>query len=182
MTGTNFTWTALEPAGISGVITSGTSTIPVQTLTNSTNLPIVVTYLAKAESNSGASCQSFISLYDNSQSSAINHNGTKQNYLFQYCLFNNSLKRIGKTSSWNYLFLGFPVITGGITGAASTNQTTINGTLVNPTNDVQTATYTIIPKSGMLYWLFIYGSGHGKPFPKSCFFSGSNQTYVQEVT
>jgi hypothetical protein len=39
------------------------------------------------------------------------------------------------------------VVAGGITGgAALANQTTIKGTLINPTNDVQTATYTVTPK------------------------------------
>jgi hypothetical protein len=122
---------------------------------------------------------SFISLYDNSQSSAINHNGTKQNYLFQYCLFNNSLKRIGKHVPAGTTFWGFPVIRN-YGAAASTNQTTINGTLVNPTNDVQTATYTIIPKS-QLYYSSFTAVVTVNPSPKVVFF-GSNQTYVQEVT
>lgn len=51
---------------------------------------------------------------------------------------------VGTTYSW-----GIPQVTGGITGgAALANQTTIKGTLINPTNEVQTATYTITPKSG----------------------------------
>ena len=42
-----------------------------------------------------------------------------------------------------------PVVTGGISGgAAGTNNADIIGTLTNPTNSVQTATYTITPKSG----------------------------------
>ena len=46
--------------------------------------------------------------------------------------------RLGTTYSWSA-----PAVTGGITGGvASANQTTIKGTLTNPTNDVQTATYT----------------------------------------
>ena len=51
---------------------------------------------------------------------------------------------VGTTYSWNA-----PVVTGGITGGApGTAQTTLNGTLVNPTNTPQTATYTVTPRTG----------------------------------
>ena len=42
-----------------------------------------------------------------------------------------------------------PVVTGGLTGgAAGANQVNINGTLTNPTNSAQTATYTVTPVAG----------------------------------
>ncbi|MFB0903386.1 MAG: hypothetical protein QMB11_03310, partial [Nonlabens sp.] len=178
MTGTNFTWAALEPAGISGVITSGTSTIPVQTLTNSTNLPIVVTYLAKAESNSGASCQGAsypytITVNPVPSITTAQNKTICSNTAFSIIPSNGSgnIVPAGTTYSW-----GVPVITGGITGAAaSTNQTTINGTLVNPTNDVQTATYTIIPKSGSCIGSSFTAVITVNPSPKVVF-SGINQT------
>ena len=51
---------------------------------------------------------------------------------------------VGTTYSWNA-----PTVTGGLTGgAAATGQTTLNGTLTNPTNVAQTATYTVIPRTG----------------------------------
>lgn len=41
-----------------------------------------------------------------------------------------------------------PVVTGGLTGGApGTNASAISGTLVNPTNSIQTATYTVTPVS-----------------------------------
>ena len=50
----------------------------------------------------------------------------------------------GTTYSWTA-----PSVTGGITGGvAGTSQSTIFGTLTNPTNVVQTATYTVTPTSG----------------------------------
>jgi hypothetical protein len=130
MTGTNFTWTALEPAGISGVITSGTSTIPVQTLTNSTNLPIVVTYLAKAESNSGASCQGVsypytITVNPVPSITTAQNKTICSNTAFSIIPSNGS----GNTFQLELLILGISGHHGRITGAAaSTNQTT-NGTL-----------------------------------------------------
>ena len=44
---------------------------------------------------------------------------------------------------------GLPVVTGGLTGATTgTNATSISGSLSNPTDFVQTATYTVTPTSG----------------------------------
>lgn len=50
----------------------------------------------------------------------------------------------GTTYTW-----GLPVVTGGITGAATgAGAANISGTLSNPTNTAQTATYTVTPLSG----------------------------------
>ena len=50
----------------------------------------------------------------------------------------------GTTYSW-----AIPVVTGGLTGgAAGAAAANISGTLTNPTNTVQTATYTVTPLSG----------------------------------
>ncbi|MBP2281685.1 gliding motility-associated-like protein [Flavobacterium sp. CG_23.5] len=149
--GTSFSWTALQPSGILGVLTSGTNTIPVQTLINSTNVPIVVTYLATAESNSGVSCQGITYPYTITVNPVSSITTTQAQTICSNSTFSvvpldgsgNSVP-VGTTYSWSA-----PVVTGGITGGvALANQTTIKGTLNNPTNDVQTATYTVIPKSG----------------------------------
>jgi hypothetical protein len=51
---------------------------------------------------------------------------------------------VGTSYSW-----ASPSVTGGITGgSAQSGQASISQTLVNPTNTVQTATYTVIPTSG----------------------------------
>ncbi|MCK5066204.1 MAG: Ig-like domain-containing protein [Bacteroidales bacterium] len=50
----------------------------------------------------------------------------------------------GTTYSW-----GLPEVTGGLTGGVvGVEQTSISGTLSNPTNTAQTATYTVTPVSG----------------------------------
>lgn len=78
---------------------------------------------------------------------------------------------VGTTYSWSA-----PAVTGGITGgAALTNQTAIKGTLVNPTNDVQTATYTVTPKSGTCTGPTFTAVITVNPSPKVQF-SGPNQT------
>ena len=55
----------------------------------------------------------------------------------------NGLVPAGTTYSWSA-----PSVTGGITGGVAGSGATISGTLINPTNSVQTATYTVIPTSG----------------------------------
>jgi uncharacterized protein (TIGR02145 family) len=56
----------------------------------------------------------------------------------------NGIVPAGTTYTW-----GTPIVTGGITGGAAGNgAANISGTLVNPTNIVQTETYTVTPASG----------------------------------
>jgi gliding motility-associated-like protein len=56
---------------------------------------------------------------------------------------NGDLFQAGITYSW-----GIPVVTGGLQGGAiGTNATSISAILINPTNTVQTATYTVFPIS-----------------------------------
>lgn len=54
--GANFTWNASQPAGIGGVNINGTTTIPAQTIINSTNAPVTVQYIATATTNGNATC------------------------------------------------------------------------------------------------------------------------------
>ncbi|MGO4822540.1 MULTISPECIES: Ig-like domain-containing protein [unclassified Flavobacterium] len=78
---------------------------------------------------------------------------------------------VGTTYSWSA-----PVVTGGITGGvALANQTTIKGTLINPTNDVQTATYNVTPKSGTCTGPSFTAVVTVNPSPKVQI-SGPNQT------
>ena len=149
--GTTFKWNAEIPQGITGVSTGGTNTIPVQTLINSTNIPIVVTYLATAETNSGIICQGIAYAYTITVNPVPSITSTQAQTVCSNTAFSivpldgsGNTVPVGTTYSWLA-----PVVTGGITGgSALANQATIKGTLINPTNDVQTATYTVTPKYG----------------------------------
>lgn len=57
----------------------------------------------------------------------------------------NGIVPAGTTYSW-----AAPIVTGGLTGGAASSgtPTNITGTLTNPTNSTQTATYTITPTTG----------------------------------
>jgi len=175
--GTNFTWTADLPTGITGVIPSGTNTIPVQTLINLTNRPIVVTYLATAESNNGIICQGISYPYTITvnpvpsititQAQTICSNGTFS--IIPSDGSGNSVP-LGTTYSW-----GTPVVTGGITGGATaSNQATISGSLINTTDSFGTATYTVTPKSGTCLGTAFTAVVTINPAPKVQF-SGGNQ-------
>ena len=177
-TGATFAWTAVQPAGISGVIASGTNTIPVQTLINTTNLPIVITYLATAESNSGVSCQGITYPYTITVNPVPSITNTQAQTICSTTSFSiipldggGNTVPTGTTYSW-----GIPMVTGGVLGgAALTNQTTIKGTLTNPTDAVQTATYTVTPKSGSCTGNAFTVVVTVNPSPKVVF-SGANQT------
>jgi gliding motility-associated-like protein len=78
---TTFTWTAIVPAGISGAILSGTDTIPVQTLVNSTAIPLTVTYAAVGTFTSNSvGCDGPASIYSITVNPTIISSGTVSNY------------------------------------------------------------------------------------------------------
>lgn len=146
--GATISWTAIQPAGITGVANSGTNSIPSQTLVNTTNAPITIIYEAVAEINNTFVCAGSIYNYTitvtprpnitESFDNAICSGGT-----FSITPANSTLNSIptGTTYSWSA-----PIVTGAMTGGISgVNQTTIGATLVNPTNILQTATYTVTP-------------------------------------
>jgi hypothetical protein len=149
-TGVTFSWTATQPTGITGVTTIGTNTIPVQLLTNSTNAPISITYIATGAIAGPSVCSGTTYNYTITVKPrpSITENFTPticSSGNFSITPANSSLNSIptGTTYSWSA-----PIVSGGITGGvASSNQTSITGTLNNPTDIVQTATYTVTPTS-----------------------------------
>jgi hypothetical protein len=99
----------------------------------------VVTYLAKAESNSGVSCQGVTYAYTITVNQSL-PSLHKRKPSVPFYFFNSPLRFAGKyCPSWHHLFMvgacGCQAELRG--GAALANQTTIKGTLINPTNDVR---------------------------------------------
>lgn len=147
--GATLNWTTIQPAGISGVtVTSGTTTIPAQTLINSTNAPITITYNATAVTSGGSTCAGANYPYTIIVKPAPL---VSQNYTATVCsgtAFSvipvNTLPNViptGTTYSW-----ALPTVTGSMTGGnTGSSQTSITGTLNNPTDTVQTAVYTVTP-------------------------------------
>ncbi len=150
-TGATFSWTATQPVGVTGVITSGTDNIPVQTLTNSTNIPIDVVYKAKATVAGATSCAGTEYQYtitvnprpDIKESFNIN---SCSNSPFSVIPTDGGVNSVpvGTTYTW-----GIPVVSpaGVITGTTEQTipQTGISQTLINSTSASATATYIVTP-------------------------------------
>ncbi|NTW31238.1 MAG: PKD domain-containing protein [Bacteroidetes bacterium] len=62
--GAEISWSCTPPAGITGAALSGTTIIPVQTLINSTNLPVTLNYIAVASTTIGLTCVGIQNIYN----------------------------------------------------------------------------------------------------------------------
>jgi gliding motility-associated-like protein len=137
----NYNWTAVQPNGISGVALSGTGTIPIQTLVNSSNSPVTITYTGQ------------ISYTNNNTTCA----GTGGNYTITVnplpavtAAITDPIICSGETAeicfsspvtgaSYNYTVL----TSNGITGASNGTVNCLNQTLVNGLLAQGSATYTV---------------------------------------
>jgi len=129
--GVTFEWTAIEPAGITGAVTSGTNTIPVQTLVNNTNAPITIDYVAKATTQSEETCP-----------------GSN----FTYTITVSPRPEIADTTitacsekQFTYKPVRFTVPSNIIYMWEGVSTKEISGTINNPENTPQTTTYNIRP-------------------------------------
>jgi hypothetical protein len=147
--GTTYTWA--NPVVTGGITGGSAQAIPQasvnQTLTNPTNIAQTATYTVIPTSGGCAGNSFVLTVTVNpkpsitNMTSAICSGGT-----FTATPVNgaNGIVPAGTTYSW-----APPTVTGGITGgAAGAGAANISGTLTNPTNSAQTATYTITPTSG----------------------------------
>ena len=146
--GATLSWTAVVPAGITGMVTSGTNQIPVQTLVNTTFNQIIVTYLVTADANNGISCKG-TSSYTITVNPIPVVPGILRDTICSGTAFsiipqngNGNVVPPGTTYTWSA-----PVISpaGSITGgsAQATAQASISQTLTNTTDQIATATYTV---------------------------------------
>jgi gliding motility-associated-like protein len=147
-TGTTYSWSAPSvTGGITGGAAGTNQTSISGTLTNPTNLPQTATYTVTPTSGTCTGPNFTVTVTVN-PAPAINPMTavacTGSAFTVTPVDVTNGVVPTGTTYSWST-----PVVTGGMTGgAAGTNQTNISGTLVNPTNTAQTATYTVTPTTG----------------------------------
>ncbi|MCR5861004.1 PKD domain-containing protein [Flavobacterium sp. J372] len=151
--GVDFSWTAVAPPGVTGVVTSGTNTIPAQNLVNNTNAPLTVTYKAKAALTGTTPCPGAEFNYTITvKPKAANISGLPTTICsgatFSITPVNGSgnIVPAGTTYTW-----ADPVITpaGSVNGASAqaVQQTSISQLLNNTTNSQATVAYTITPVS-----------------------------------
>ena len=147
--GTNFTWPApTVTGGITGGVSGTASASITGTLFNPTNVPQNATYYVTPTASICGAGAVFTVVITLSPVPYINDMLATacSGSLFSATPTNivNGIVPFGTTYAWSA-----PVTTGGVTGGASGAGGSLNifGTLVNPTNVVQTATYTVIPTS-----------------------------------
>jgi len=138
--GATFTWNAVIPPGISGAVASGTNTIPVMTLGNSTLAPITLEFIAFA--TAGAACSGvpdthFVTV---NPIPVGNINPASQtvcsNTPFTITVGSNVA---GTVFNWT------AILPGGLTGNLSGQSDPIQETVINTGGSSQTATYTVTP-------------------------------------
>jgi gliding motility-associated-like protein len=149
--GATFSWTATQPTGITGVITSGTNTIPTQTLVNSTNAPITITYAAVAATNDASACAGSTFNY----TIIVNPRPAIENQTYVICSEQgftvapingvpnaSTIVPIGTTYIWTISN------NTNITGASAGTGSQISQVLTNSSATIQTIIYTVTPTSG----------------------------------
>jgi gliding motility-associated-like protein len=154
--GTTYTWAApVVTGGITGGSAQAVGQPSIsQTLTNPTNTVQTATYTVTPTSGASGACvgSTFtITVMVNPKPVIAAQTATIcSGTVFTVTPTNSvptaaTIVPAGTTYTWSA-----PVVTGGITGgsAQAAGQTSISQTLTNPTNTVQTATYTVTPTSG----------------------------------
>ena len=150
--GTTYSWSAPAGAGFTGGAANvGTPTSITGTLTNTTSAAVTATYTVTPTSSAalgscaGATFTVIVTV--NPRPAVTDMTATTcsaTGFTVTPVDVTNGKVPAGTTYSW-----GAPTVTGGITGGAANvgTPTSITGTLTNPTTTVQTATYTVTPKS-----------------------------------
>ena len=149
--GATFAWTAVQPTGITGVTTSGTNTIPAQTLVNATNAPITITYAAVASTNDASACAGITYNY----TITVNPRPAIENQAFVICSEQgftvapvdgvpnaNTIVPVGTTYTWTIS------TNTNITGASAGTGNQISQVLTNTSTTIQTIIYTVTPTAG----------------------------------
>jgi len=160
--GVTFSWTTSTPDGISGMVLSGTNQIPVQTLVNSTNAPIVITYTAFALYDGKVDCTGENYEYTITVNPVPSVTTEQVAIICSGEAFGVSpVNGSGNIVPANTLYTwSDPVIdvSGAITdvSAQALPQPFISQVLTNNTDQVATATYTVTP---------VWGVCSGEPFP-----------------
>ena len=153
--GVTFSWTTTQPAGITETIqTSGTSSIPTQTLTNTTNAAITIEYNATATVAGVTACLGASYKYTIIVKPKPSITSSLAQTICSTTAFSltptdgsGNIVPSGTVYTWSAAVIS---PSGAISGANAQNtpQSSISQTLVNGTNQSAIATYTVTPRSG----------------------------------
>ncbi len=141
-TGSNISWTAQAVYGISGLVTAGTDKIPTQTLINTTQQPIVVTYKAIASTSGSTQCDGAFSTYtitvNPSTKAKVN---TTANTICSQGKTGITISSTTPGTVFEWIVANNPAITGAVNGTGNA----IDQTLTNNTAIAQLVNYTVTP-------------------------------------
>jgi large repetitive protein len=150
----SYNWQALSSPGVVVLVTNGsTNTIPIQTLVNTTAVPVNVVFEATATLTDGTGCKGPKSIHTitvnpkatiGTNSTTICSGGT---FSVTPIVGTGNIIPTGTTYTWSAPTINTP---GAITGetAQSIPQSVIGGTLTNVSSAIATATYSVTPMSG----------------------------------
>jgi hypothetical protein len=139
--GTTYTWTVVPNANVTGTsdVTTATNNIS-QQLVNTSTTDQTVVYTVTPTSGNCVGSSFEISVIVHAKIRPLD----QMSFICSGQTFNATAMGsvpVGALYSWTQ-----PNVTGGLTGGSTgTAQNNITGTLINPTNTVQTATYTVTP-------------------------------------
>ncbi len=140
--GATISWTSTNPSGISGIVSSGTTTIPSQTLVNTSNVPITIVYTAVATTTSGPSCTGANNTYLITVNPTPNVTATPNT---QIICSNSSINITLSTTVPGTVFNWVVSSNANITGAVNGTGAGIIQNLVNSSTIPQQITYTLTP-------------------------------------
>ena len=140
--GASISWTSTNPSGISGIVSSGTTAIPTQTLVNTGNVPITIVYTAVATTTSGPSCTGANNTYSITVNPTPNVTATPNT---QTVCSNSSINIALSTTVPGTVFNWVVSSNSNITGTVNGTGTGIIQNLINSSTIPQQITYTITP-------------------------------------
>ena len=146
--GTTYSWgLPVVTGGVTGGATGTGAASITGTLSNPTNVAQTATYTVTPSIGSCPGASFTLTVTINPTPAVTNMVSTicsEGSFTVIPSNVTNGIVPAGTDYSW-----GAPLVTGGITGGAGGSGTGITGTLVNPTHEVQTATYTVTPTSSV---------------------------------
>ena len=145
-TGTTYSWSAPTGTGFTGGQSGSSASNISGTLVNTTNSVVTASYQVTPQSGTCTGSAFTVTANINPVATITDMSTTvTTGIVFSVTPVNgtNGIVPSGTAYSWSA-----PIVTGGVTGGVTATGASISQTLVNPTNAVQTATYTVTPTSG----------------------------------
>src|SRR5690606_29368629 len=145
--GTTYTWTVMDNPNVTGDFNEVTAQVTIsQTLTNTTNVAQTVRYTVTPASGTCRGAPFTVTVIVNpgiTISPIADTICSEDSFSVTPTNGTDGIIPAGTTYAWSV-----PSVSGGLTGGSAGSGSNITGSLSNPTNSSQTATYTVTPSLG----------------------------------